>query len=1154
VIKEWISVPPGLPLEVKKQVDAKEVVLTLQLREAMPCLLHWGIASQRSADWTLPPELLWPEGSRQKGEVAVQTPFKEDSEGGRVVLRFSKMKLPRFLVFDLFMPHGAHWENNRGRDFWIPLAEPGPAPSEAIKRLCADKPGDESPHCRTFTLDNRQELATAILRAPGEVRVLLLTNVDGPLVLHWGVQERPRASWKQPSEDTRPQGTTVFDSTAVRSPFEEADGLRCLTLTFPEAAAPRGVGFVMFQPDRESWIKKDGNDLTLRLSEVTPSGEALSGLIAEIVDSEMGPHGWTLMHRFNLCHRLIQEAEEDRDAWAILFVWLRYSAIRQLDWQRNYNTKPRELSHAQDRLTAQLAESYIRHPGQRDLIRGMLGTVGRGGDGQRIRDDILHIMHRHHIKEVGGTWMEQWHQKLHNNTTPDDVVICRAYLAFLYGNGDLAAYDEALGQGGVTRERLAAFERPITQNPEWHPHLKEGLVHDFENYLKLLQSVHSGTDLETASNAGGYLLQGGGREALEFVRHHFHDSQFDPIELTARITEVRRHLATVLTQERDPGRVKDGLYLDLAFEEALRIGIERQLHSGFGGDTLLALIGLVRENLVLVRDDPELAQCGHELARLPEQDRFNPDWALRAKAVVDRLRRAVEAVTDTTYQLLQSKAETLGREFGADQWTIQLFSEEIVRGQPVFVLSMLLHQLDPLLRRSAQLGDWQVISPARAVGEVKVVANVRSVQGLRFPRPTILVADSVHGDEEPPEGVCAIITSKSVDLVSHVAVRARNASLLFATCFDETTFSQLKEWNGRKVELTVASSGDVMMVEGSRGEESSPASRRRVRRFASLPAAALQVLTRSQFNQALVGGKSWRIQQMATLLAGAFRTPRSVALPFGVFEAVLQHKDNLAIRKRIQGLLKKVQDSPEPDLASLRNEIATLTLPATLLSKLCSVLTAEGIAPPDPVDAVCLPIKQVWASLWNDRAYFSRRSNGVSHDSVAMAVLIQELVPAEYAFVIHTVNPANGNAEELYVEVVRGLGETLVGNYPGRAMSFSIHKTTRKVVVVAYPSKSVGLFGGDLIFRSDSNAEDLEGYAGAGLYDSVPLRPPREQFLDYTQDALVWDRGFREHFLDGITELGMAVEQAFGGPQDIEGAWVDNEFHVVQTRPQVGTA
>lgn len=30
----------------------------------------------------------------------------------------------------------------------------------------------------------------------------------------------------------------------------------------------------------------------------------------------------------------------------------------------------------------------------------------------QIRDEILNIMHRNHVGEKSGTWMEQWHQKL----------------------------------------------------------------------------------------------------------------------------------------------------------------------------------------------------------------------------------------------------------------------------------------------------------------------------------------------------------------------------------------------------------------------------------------------------------------------------------------------------------------------------------------------------------------------------------------------------------------------------------------------------------------------------------------------------------------------------------------------------------------------
>ena len=40
--------------------------------------------------------------------------------------------------------------------------------------------------------------------------------------------------------------------------------------------------------------------------------------------------------------------------------------------------------------------------------------------------------------------MEQWHQKLHNNTSPDDVVICEALLAYLAADLDVSAYWDTL--------------------------------------------------------------------------------------------------------------------------------------------------------------------------------------------------------------------------------------------------------------------------------------------------------------------------------------------------------------------------------------------------------------------------------------------------------------------------------------------------------------------------------------------------------------------------------------------------------------------------------------------------------------------------------------------------------------------------------------
>ena len=112
----------------------------------------------------------------------------------------------------------------------------------------------------------------------------------------------------------------------------------------------------------------------------------------------------------------------------------------------------------------------------------------------------------------------------------------------------------------------------------------------------------------------------------------------------------------------------------------------------------------------------------------------------------------------------------------------------------------------------------------------------------------------------------------------------------------------------------------------------------------------------------------------------------------------------------------------------------------------------------------------MWASKWNDRAYYSCKKAGIGQEFVQMAVLVQRLVEAEYAFVIHTVNPSNNNADYMYAEVVVGLGETLVGNFPGRALGFQMRKDgTEAPEIQSLPSKSTGLFGGGLIFRSHSN-------------------------------------------------------------------------------------
>lgn len=103
---------------------------------------------------------------------------------------------------------------------------------------------------------------------------------------------------------------------------------------------------------------------------------------------------------------------------AYLYIWIRYSFTKQLTWQKNYNTKPRDLQGAQVSLIEEIINQYVRVVGKNrdqfltsdDLLRSMLSMIGKGaGNGQRVRDEILHIMHRHKIPETAGHFYEQWH-------------------------------------------------------------------------------------------------------------------------------------------------------------------------------------------------------------------------------------------------------------------------------------------------------------------------------------------------------------------------------------------------------------------------------------------------------------------------------------------------------------------------------------------------------------------------------------------------------------------------------------------------------------------------------------------------------------------------------------------------------------------------
>ncbi|KAK7361648.1 hypothetical protein VNO77_03719 [Canavalia gladiata] len=1034
------------------------------------------------------------------------------------------------------------------------------------------------------------DLLVLVTKDSGKINVHLATDSKTPFTLHWALSRTP-GEWLVPPATALPPGSVTM-SEAAETPFKAGSSshpsyeVQSLDIEVDDDSF-KGIPFVILSDGK--WIKNNGSNFYIAFDEKkqkrkdSSDGKHTAKFLLDKIAEKEGEAQKSFMHRFNIASDLIEEAKNAGQlGLAGILVWMRFMATRQLIWNKNYNVKPREISKAQDRLTDLLQDVYASYPQYRELVRMILSTVGRGGEGdvgQRIRDEILVIQRNNDCK---GGMMEEWHQKLHNNTSPDDVVICQALIDYINNDFDIGVYWKSLNDNGITKERLLSYDRAIHSEPNFRRDQKEGLLRDLGNYMRTLKAVHSGADLESAiSNCMGYKSEGQGfmvgvqinpvpglptgfPELLQFLMEHVEAKDVEP--LLEGLLESRQELRPSLNKSQS--RLKDLIFLDVALDSTVRTAVERGYEglNNAGPEKIMYFISLVLENLALSSDDNEdLVYClkGWDLA-LSMCKNKDTHWALYAKSVLDRTRLALTNKAHLYQQILQPSAEYLGSLLGVDRWAVEIFTEEIIRAGSAASLSTLLNRLDPVLRKTANLGSWQVISPVETVGYVEVVDELLAVQNKSYERPTILIAKSVKGEEEIPDGTVAVLTPDMPDVLSHVSVRARNSKVCFATCFDPNILDNLQENKGKLLRLK-PTSADVVYSEVKEGELVDDKSTHLKEVDSMSPLSLVRkkfngryAVSSEEFTGEMVGAKSRNISYLRGKVPSWIGIPTSVAIPFGVFEHVLSDRSNQAVAERVNILKKKLIEGDFSALKEIRETVLQLNAPSQLVEELKTKMKSSGMPWPGDEgehrwEQAWKAIKKVWGSKWNERAYFSTRKVKLDHDYLCMAVLVQEVVNADYAFVIHTTNPSSGDSSEIYAEVVKGLGETLVGAYPGRAMSFICKKQDlNSPQVLGYPSKPIGLFiRRSIIFRSDSNGEDLEGYAGAGLYDSVPMDEEEKVVIDYSSDQLIIDGSFRQSILSSIARAGNAIEELYGSPQDIEGVIKDGKVYVVQTRPQM---
>lgn len=172
-------------------------------------------------------------------------------------------------------------------------------------------------------------------------------------------------------------------------------------------------------------------------------------------------------------------------------------------------------------------------------------------------------------------------------------------------------------------------------------------------------------------------------------------------------------------------------------------------------------------------------------------------------------------------------------------------------------------------------------------------------------------------------------------------------------------------------------------------------------------------------------------------------------------------------------------------------------------------------------DAVVAAVKDCWASLWTAQAISYRHQNGIDQDSVAMAVVVQLMVPSEVSGILFTANPASGERAEIIINGSFGLGEAVVSGQVTPDTYIINRKDLSIQQELLGPKEHQIVADGDNGVRMEHVAE-----------------------ADRSKSSISPEQ------LNELCETALQIEALYEGlPQDIEWAFCGGILHLLQSRP-----
>ena len=317
-----------------------------------------------------------------------------------------------------------------------------------------------------------------------------------------------------------------------------------------------------------------------------------------------------------------------------------------------------------------------------------------------------------------------------------------------------------------------------------------------------------------------------------------------------------------------------------------------------------------------------------------------------------------------------------------------------------------------------------------------------------------------------------------------------------------------------------------------------------------------------------VGGKNASLGEMISQLPQGVKVPTGFATTAHAFREFLKHEDlSGRINTRLAKLdvedvralalagaeiraMVEAQPFPQALEEGIRREFKVLQSGNPEVSfAVRSSATAEDL--PDAsfagqqetflnvvgIEDILHKIREVFASLYNDRAISYRVHKGFAHEHVALSAGIQRMVRSDLgaAGVMFTIDTESGFSDVVFITSSYGLGETVVQGAVNPD-EFYVHKPMLRAGKRAVIRRSLG----SKLLQMEFTSQE-EQAAGAKLVKTTDV--PTELRNRYS---------LTDTDVEQLAHYALVIEDHYGRPMDIE--WgkdgIDGELYILQARPE----